>query len=105
MSETQKPPFAVGDLITNGSSAGKVLREETRHGVPGLRVENIPLGEFGFGGNRGRSQHIPDHVLRGWRLVSFEWSRLPGGDLEAKYEWAGLAAGGHLVRRVRVAAP
>jgi hypothetical protein len=79
----------IGDLITNGSSAGKVLELVDRDPdwkTAGVRVHNIPLEQFG--GNAGMSSFVADHQLGGWRIVPMEWVPVTGGSLEERYEWA-----------------
>lgn len=93
-----------GDLITNGSSAGRVIEcitKDARWGVPAVRIENIGLERFG--GNQGMSSTVPDYLLRsGWRIVPQDWTPVIGGGLEERYVWA--SSWTHLQREVRALA-
>ena len=89
--------FQRGDLITNGMSAGKVIGPETVRGVSGMRISNIGLERFG--GNRGMSQHVPDHVLASWRTLPLTWSPVVGGTLEERYVWSSDYS--HMTRELR----
>lgn len=82
--------FRVDDVITNGSSAGKVIEimtgQDPRWRTPGVRLVNISLEQFG--GMPGCSSFVPDYLLSGWRLVPFEWTALVGGKAEERYVWS-----------------
>ena len=81
-------PFGIGDYITNGSSAGRVIevveRDPHWHG-PALKLSNIGLEAFG--GNVGMASSVPDYLLSGWRRIPFEWTANPGGQTEERYVW------------------
>lgn len=81
-------PFGIGDYITNGSSAGRVIEiveRDPRWHVPALRLSNIGLEAFG--GNVGMASSVPDYLLSGWRRIPFEWTANPGGQTEERYVW------------------
>lgn len=62
--------FSIGDLITNGSQAGKVQAQVARDpqwNSAGVRIANIALERFG--GNAGMTQFVPDHLLGSWRKI------------------------------------
>jgi hypothetical protein len=89
-----------GDLITDGSSAGVVrelIAKDPRWKVPAVRIENVSLEQFG--GNRGMTSSVPDHLLGGWRIVPEEWTPVIGGGLEERYVWARDYS--HMVRELR----
>jgi len=83
MSEARK--FAMGDLITNGSSAGRVLAYECdqRWRADGYRIQNVALE--GFGGNVGFKSFVPDYLVGSWRALPTDWSPVVGGGLEERY--------------------
>lgn len=90
--------FALNDVITNGSSAGKVIeivKRDPTWKCAGVRVMNIGLETFG--GNVGFASFVPDYLS--WKLVSFEWAPVIGGGLEERYVWT--AGGKRLAREVR----
>lgn len=96
--------FTVGDLITNGSSAGCVREHVARHPTwktSGVLIENVSLERFN--GNVGMTDFVPEYLLSSWRLVPLEWSKVVGGDLEERYVWASTAEGGGLRRELREA--
>jgi hypothetical protein len=81
-------PFGIGDYITNGSSAGRVIEvieKDARWGCPAVRIQNI--GTEQFGGNVGMSSTVPDYLLSGWSRIPFEWAPVTGGKLEERYTW------------------
>lgn len=82
--------FRIDDVITNGSSAGKVIEvmsgSDPRWRTPGIRMVNISLEQFG--GQPGVSSFVPDYLLSGWRLVPFEWQLVIGGGAEERYVWS-----------------
>lgn len=82
--------FKVGDIITNGTSAGEVLKRVDRDPhwkVPGWSIRNIGLTQFG--GNRGYTSVIPDYLAASWRVViPGQWYPSDGGGLESRYVWA-----------------
>lgn len=83
-----KSEFKIGDLITNGTSAGKVLElvdRDPRWKTSGVRVMNIGLEKFGS--NVGYSSFKPDYLLSSWRIVPEDWAPVVGGDLEERYVW------------------
>lgn len=80
--------FAANDLITNGSSVGKVLNRvdrDPRWKCSGYRIQNIGLEEFG--GNIGQTSFLADYLAPGWRKIPFEWTPVVGGSLEERYAW------------------
>lgn len=101
---TEKPQFRVDDVITNGSSAGKVIEimtgQDPRWKTPGVRLMNIGLEQYG--GNQGASSFVPDYLLSGWYLVPFEWKACVGAQVEERYVWSVNYR--WLQREVRVAA-
>jgi len=81
-------PFGIGDYITNGSSAGRVVEivdKDPRWKVPALRLANIGLEEFG--GNVGMTEAVPDYLLSGWHRIPFEWAATKYGGMEERYVW------------------
>ena len=81
-------PFGIGDYITNGSSAGRVIEvveRDPRWHCPALKLSNIGLEAFG--GNVGMASSVPDYLLTGWRRIPFEWAPNPGGQTEERYVW------------------
>jgi hypothetical protein len=97
-------PFTIGDYITNGSSAGRVVEiveRDPRWKRPALRLANIGTEEFG--GNVGMSDAVPDYLLSGWRKIPFEWTPVVGGQLQERYVWA--AGYTRLAREVRSRVP
>lgn len=81
--------FEIGDLITNGSSAGAVQQRVTRDPlwkVSGVVIENVALERFG--GYPGNTSFVPDYLASSWRLLPLEWSKIVGGDLEERYVFA-----------------
>lgn len=81
-------PFGIGDYITNGSSAGRVVEiveRDPRWKCPALRLANVGLEEFG--GNVGMTDAVPDYLLTGWYPIPFEWSPVIGGKLQERYVW------------------
>lgn len=92
--------FKPGDLITNGSEAGRVLERvarDSRWQSPGVRIMNIGLEVFG--GNVGMSSFVPDYLLSSWRPVPHDWEPVIGGELEERYVW--VAGYTRLRREVR----
>lgn len=82
------PPFAEGDLITNGSSAGTVLalvQRDPTWKCAGYRVMNVGMGPFD--GNVGMSSFVADYLANGWHIVPMDWTPIPGG-LEERYVWS-----------------
>lgn len=82
--------FNVTAIITNGSSAGRVVEIETEKdphwGTAGIRVENISLEQFG--GNPGTRSFLPGYVLGSWHIVPFEWAPVTGSPtLQERYVW------------------
>jgi hypothetical protein len=81
-------PFTIGDYITNGSSAGRVIEvveRDPRWHCPALRLSNVGLEVFG--GNVGMASSVPDYLLTGWRRIPFDWTPNPGGQTEERYVW------------------
>lgn len=81
-------PFGIGDYITNGSSAGRVIEivdRDPRWHCPALKLSNVGLEAFG--GNVGMASSVPDYLLSGWRRIPFEWTPNPGGQTEERYVW------------------
>jgi hypothetical protein len=82
-------PFRVDDVITNGSSAGKVI-EVVEHdptwNSSGVRIQNIGLELYG--GNVGMSSFVPSYLLSSYHLVPFQWTAAPGGHVEIRYTWS-----------------
>ena len=94
--------FEVGDLITDGSSAGTVLNivdRDPRWKTSGVRVLNIGLDTFD--GNVGYASFIPNYLLNGWRLVPMDWAPVVGGGLEERYVWRDGKVGYRLQRELR----
>lgn len=82
--------FEVGALITNGSSAGRVLSYVDRSGqwgCPAYRIENIGLEQFN--GNVGYTSEVPDYLATGWRRLPLEWAPVVGCSLEERYVHSG----------------
>lgn len=83
---------SVGDLITNGSSAGKVLARVARDPnwkCAGVKIANVALDQFG--GNVGMTQVIPDYLLGSWRrIVVGEPTPVlgSGGALVETFQWS-----------------
>jgi hypothetical protein len=81
--------FRIGDLVTNGLSAGRVSEimtgEDPRWRTPGVRLTSISLQEQIS--SRGISEFVPDHLLTGWHLVPFDWRPTGSGALEERYVW------------------
>ena len=96
------PSFKVGDLITNGSSAGKILARVERDKAwrtSGWRVQNIAVGSP-CGGNTGMSSFVSDTIIAGWQIITDEWAPVVGApSLEARYEWSPCFM--YLIRAVR----
>ena len=93
-------PFGIGEYITNGSSAGRVIEiveKDPRWRCPSLKLANVAMEEFG--GNAGMSSTVPDYLLTGWRAIPFEWAPNPGGQTEERYVW--VAGYTRLERQVR----
>lgn len=93
--------FNIGDMITNGSSAGKVIEKvgrDPRWKTHGLKVQNMALEEFG--GNVGQSSFVPGYLLSSWRLLPLEWTSI-GGGLEERYVWTANLHGQWLQREIR----
>lgn len=99
-------PFEINNIITNGSSAGKVV-EHVEHDlgwkVSGVRIQNISLEAFG--GNVGMTSFVPDYLASSWRKVPFEWTPIVGtavDPLEERYVWSKDYR--HISREIRRAA-
>lgn len=93
--------FEIGDVITNGSSAGRVVErvadKDPRWKALGVRIENIPLKTFG--GNVGMTSFVPDYLLNSWHRVPFDWTPVTGTGLEERYVWTGCPSS--LVQELR----
>jgi hypothetical protein len=79
----------VGATITNGSSCIRVtarVEKDPDWHAPGWRGVNISLEAFG--GNRGMSSFVPDHMLSGWYHLPFDWRPCVGGQVEERYVWS-----------------
>ena len=84
--------FKVGDLITNGASAGRVIARvahDPHWKTAGVRVANIALGPFG--GNVGQTSFVPDYRSASWRrIVVGETNPVVGtnGAVTESYRWS-----------------
>jgi hypothetical protein len=89
---------APGVLVTNGSSAMMLTERvdrDPRWKVPGWRGVNVGIGQYG--GDHGFAGFLADYLASSWKRVPLEWTALPGGALEERYE----QVGGRLYRQVR----
>ena len=78
--------FSRGDLVTNGSSAGRLrerIARDPRWKVAGWRIENVAMEQFG--GNSGMTAFVPDYLLGNWKLVPLDWREVTGAGLEERY--------------------
>ena len=90
--------FKIGDLITNGVSAGRVMeivKHDPEWRTSGVKILNIGLASFG--GNVGYTSFVADYLS--WHLLPLEWSPVVGGGLEERY--VNRPGHGRMVRELR----
>lgn len=82
--------FKTGDIISNGTSAGEVIKFVTRDPhwkTSGWRIKNIPMSQFG--GNAGTTSFLPNYLIASWKVVvPGQWYPSDGGGLESRYVWS-----------------